>query len=171
MKKLALFSLFIVVSIQILSAQINQKLEKSKVITTSGLKLEIRISKSVIVKETADPADMFFFKVFEVRDGASSSPSAFACNSQLTEITGFQVNSKVNLYKLSNGDIAYNFVIPGLKTGQKYGIDVFPVNNRLSAPNGLTLSKSGYTSNGYCNPSVIDGAAIRINFGTFSPPK
>ncbi|MBL7818241.1 MAG: hypothetical protein JNL70_24735 [Saprospiraceae bacterium] len=143
---------------------------KTRLPSASGLKVEIKTSSSVTVQELPNPADMFYFKVFEVYPGTPNSNS-LACTSRLVEVGGFQVNAQINLTQLIGGGKSYSFILTGLKAGQQYGVDVFPVNNRLSAPQYLTLIKMGYTSGGFCNPSVVNGSPIRIQFQAVAPPK
>jgi hypothetical protein len=140
-----------------------------------GLRVDIKIIsvENMVVQET-NPADMFTFRVYETtllpQTNNSNSFNFQTCS--LTEVFGFQVVGKPRLTVGLNGELTYNFSLTGLREGVSYGVDVFPVNNRVAAAPSYGLNKMGVTSSSVCNSlSAVSGSAIVVQFSPLVPPK
>jgi hypothetical protein len=140
-----------------------------------GLRVNVKLTSvaNLVVQETA-PADMFTFRVYETTLlPQTNDPNSFNFQTcRLNEVFGFQVVGTPRLTTSANGDLVFNFSLTGLREGVSYGVDVFPVNNRVAAAPAYQLNKSGMTSSIYCNSlSAVGGSPIVVQFAPSLPPR
>jgi hypothetical protein len=128
---------------------------------------------NMVIQETS-PADMFVFRVYETTLlPQTNDPNSFNFQTcRLTEVFGFQVVGQSSFNMTGNGEKTFNFSLTGLREGVSYGVDVFPMNNRVAAAPYYELQKSGVTSSVFCNSlSAVGGTPIAVQFYPNVPPR
>jgi hypothetical protein len=70
----------------------------------------------------------------------------------------------------ATGNLSYDFSLTGLREGVSYGVDVFPVNNRITATSNYVLGKSGISDGTYYYPSTVKGKPILVTFYPAASP-
>lgn len=140
-----------------------------------GLRVTLKLTsvENMVVQETS-PADMFMFRVYETTLlPQTNDPNSFNFQTcRLNEVFGFQVVGAPRLTTETNGAMTFNFSLTGLREGVSYGVDVFPVNNRVAAAPYYQLNKTGVTSSVFCNSlSAVSGGAITVYISSSVPPR
>jgi hypothetical protein len=135
-----------------------------------GLRVDVKITsvQNMVVQETSDPADMVAFRVYEIQV-LPNEPNRLIAHKR-TEVFGFQVVSRPSRKDDATGNLSYDFSLTGLREGVSYGVDVFPVNNRITATSNYGLGKSGISDELYYYPSTVRGKPILVTFYPFAPP-